>query len=419
MLRKSVNSKQDYQFTEAPYRMESPQEQPDKLQQLEDENNSLKLKILEYQMKEAVFQNKAVKNFQTNVLVGRKAVDIFLGKKLSDSTKQMFEEIKTASVTTDTLGNVLAHIIARFIRVGAFTVMAALGPLLFVGVQTWLLNRQNSLIMQQNIKIDRQSQLIESQRRNGLIFELGNVLNAITQEKQDQKRERDQWIAENPGKPFPKHQHISKQLIGRIEALSRSFKPYRYLRADNTLSNELSPERGQLLFSLLTSELDEDDMDSIKKASIFKQADLVEAYLYDRNLSNINLKAADMQEADLHSADLSRCYLEQANLSRADLRHADLSGADLVGTNLSLAKLADIKLDDAQVGSKTWFEDLKVMEFPPNDLDAVMSVYRVDEEPHFDVKDGHTYYLIKRKEVQTDSLIRVDSLEKPMLNLEN
>ncbi|MEO0898069.1 MAG: pentapeptide repeat-containing protein [Bacteroidota bacterium] len=378
--------------------METQQEQPDQFVQLEEENNALKRQLLEYQMKEMVFQNKAVKQFRTNVLVGRKAVDIFLGTKLSDSTKQLFEEIQTAKVSTDTLGNVLAHIIARFIRVGAFTVMAALGPLLFVGVQTWLLNRQNNLIMQQNVKIDRQSQLIESQRRNGLIFELGNVLNAITQEKQQQKLEREIWERDHPGDPFPYHQHISTQLIGRIEALSRSLKPYRYLQADNTLSLELSPERGQLLFSLLTSELDDDDMDSIKKASIFKQADLAEAYLHDRNLSNLNLMAADLHEADLHSASLASCYLEQANFVKADLRRADLRGADLVGADFSLAKMDDIILDNAQVGSVTWFEDLKSLELPPKDLDSVMAYYRVDPEPHFDVKDGHTYYLIKKRD---------------------
>ena len=380
--------------------MEVHQESQDPLSQLEAENSALKRKLLEYQMKEAVFQNKAVQQFQMNVLIGRKAVDIFLGKKLSDSTKQLFEEVKTARVTTDTLGNVLAHVIARFIRVGAFTVLAALGPLLFIGLQTWLLNRQNTLIMQQNVKIDRQSQLIESQRRNGLIFELGNVLDAITYEKQQQQIERERWELENPGKTFPGHQHISQQLIGRIEALSRSFKPYKYLTAADTLSPELSPERGQLLFSLLTSELDEEDMDSIKRASIFKQADLAEAYLHDRNLSDINLMAADLQEADLNSANLSRCYLEQANFRKADLRHANLSEADLYEANFELAKMWDIKLDDAQVGSTTWFQELKALADPPRDIDSVMTVYRVDPKPHFDVKDGHKYYLVKRKVVE-------------------
>lgn len=386
-------------------------ESPDKLNKLEEENQDLKRQLREYEIKEMVFQNQAVKQVRANFLVGRKAVDLFLGKKLSDSTKTLFKEIQTASVTTDTMGNVMAHIITRFIRVGAFTILAALGPLLFIGVQTWLLNRQNALIMQQNVKIDRQSQLIESQRRNGLIFELGNVLDAITQEKQQQKREREIWEAAHSGRHFPKAQHISQQLIGRIEALSRSFKPYRYLKGDNTLSLELSPERGQLLFSLLTSELDEEDMDSIKRASIFKQADLAEAYLHDRNLSNINLMAADMREADLHSADLSKCYLEKANLYKADLRNADLRGADLVGTNLALTKITGIKLDDAQVGSITWFDDLNANPPQPKGLDSVMRVYEIDPEPHFDVKDGHTYYLIKKKKIPQSIPIVSDSTQ--------
>jgi len=378
--------------------MESPQNPADKFSQLERENKRLKLKIREYEVKEAVFQNKTVKEFKANYLVGRKAVEVFLGKKLSDSTKKLFEEIQSARVTTDTMGNVMAHVIARFIRVGVFTVLAALGPILFIALQTWLLNRQNTLIMQQNVKIDRQSQLIESQRRNGLIFELGNVLDAITDEKRQQRSERELWKAANPNKPFPRVQHISQELIGRIEALSRSFKPYRYLQGDNTLSKELSPERGQLLFSLLTSELDQSDMDSIKKASIFKQADLAEAYLYGRDLSSINLMAADMREADLHSADLSQCYLEQADLTKADLRYADFRRADLYGADFSETKLLGIKLDMAQVGSTDWFEELRLLERPPKDLDSVMKVYRVDQEPHFDVRDGHTYYLIKKRE---------------------
>lgn len=361
---------------------QDPQNPPiiDPLEQLSAENKALKAKLTEYQVKEELFKSTAMKKFRTKFFLGKEAISLYLGKNLTQSTTDLFDEISKMSVTTNTMGRVSAHIIARFIRVSMFTILFAIIPLLFICLQTFLLNRQNTLlerqntlIVQQNDKIDRQSQLIESQRRNALIFELGNVLDAIRDETESGKDHT-----------------ISHQLIGRIEALSRSLKPYKYLEGDS-LSAELSPERGQLLISLLGSGLDHITLDSIKMASLFRRADLKEAYLPYVDLSNTHLEYANLSGADLHNAHLERTYLSQADLS-----NARLEASYLIDVELSETDLRNANLEGAMVGSMTWFEELSQLEHPPKGLKELQAIYRIDTTAYRTHFDSIVYKIVRR-----------------------
>ncbi|MDA4847475.1 pentapeptide repeat-containing protein [Hoeflea poritis] len=144
-------------------------------------------------------------------------------------------------------------------------------------------------LTEQNRLINIQNSLAEASRRASLNFELSNILNAL-----DNKQDADQL------------------LISRVSALSRSLRPYRLLQDDGSLSDPLSPERAQLLLSLLASGVD---------------------------MARIGEAGATFAYADLRGADLSGQKLVNVELSNADLRGANLSATSLVRVNLSSSKL--------------------------------------------------------------------------------
>ncbi len=97
---------------------------------------------------------------------------------------------------------------------------------------------------------------------------------------------------------------------------------------------EYSPERAQLLLSLVNSRLDSITMNRIYESTTFDQS-----YLFTVNLRKANLIGADLIVANLSEADLVF-----ANLSEANLREADLSDADLKNVkNLDASQLQDAK----------------------------------------------------------------------------
>ncbi len=166
--------------------------------------------------------------------------------------------------------------------------------------QNALLQAQNDHIELQNEQIELQSHLLEAGRRSGLAFEVTSILDKIY--KEVNRASSDESKVE-----------VSPVLIGRIVAVSRALRPYRYMDEDGKLiSRPLSPERGQLLISLITSGI---SMEQI--------------YVRGASFSRSDLREYDFAGADLACIDLAGSDLRQANLSGVDLRGADLSGADL------------------------------------------------------------------------------------------
>ncbi|MDH7444665.1 hypothetical protein [Aquimarina sp. 2201CG14-23] len=132
-------------------------------------------------------------------------------------------------------------------------VMAASGgliALISLGILIWqssIMIKQNNLVLDQNIKINQQNYLVEAQRRSALQFEISEILNRIDEELQESdNRER----------------LLSKQLKGRIIAVTAAMKPYRSFQ-DDTLGKPYSYEKGHLFAALINSNINEIDLSDI------------------------------------------------------------------------------------------------------------------------------------------------------------
>jgi uncharacterized protein YjbI with pentapeptide repeats len=275
---------------------------------------------------------------------------LLAGKRLKSSVRQLLDELPSGKVSKDTIVDVMVHLVWRITRIGIFAIIAALGPLLIMMVQTYILGLQNNkleiqnhLLGKQNERLDQQINLEEGNRRSSLIFFMSNIMDRIDEEM---KRRSDR--------------SLSDPLIGRIVSLSQGLRPYRYLENDSLTPRQLSPERGQLLFSLINSNLDKATYDKIFARANFNYADLREAnftdaYLKGAKLADSYFYKANFNHANLENADLSNAYLEEAtfkstkmdgaNLGNANLRKSRMEGISLVGGNLTFADMREIYLD--------------------------------------------------------------------------
>lgn len=288
-----------------------------------------------------------------------------------------------------------------------------LGTLLLYN-QNKLLTRQNELLILQNTRLSQQTYLQEAERRSALILLMGNLLDALDSELKDdigQQGVRD----------------LSPQLIGRIIALSGGLKPYRYLDNDSLIQKEISPERGQLLLSIISSEVDNGTLRRIFQTADFSFAELGGATLAGEFLEGINLREADlskanlngarMQGADLNKADLSGAILagadlRKANLSDTDLREtfitdvdfrgaslygADLRGVDLTDSDLRRAFLREALLDSASVPELNWLETIGGMR-----RDSIVGLKYLNDAYYLDsveTEPGRFQYILLKKPV--------------------
>jgi len=219
-----------------------------------------------------------------------------------------------------------------------------------------LVEEQNRIIREQNIKIEKQVYLQEASRRNNLVLLMDNILEKIYDE-----------INEGNGT-------LSKPLIGRISALSQGFQPYYFLEDSTLTDRPYSPERGQLLLALVNSGIDTTTLKKIYKRTNFRQAflkyadmdsiylrginlysanlentsligaNLRNAFLYKAKFNDANLGGAKLYDANLVEADLIKTILRGAVLNRTFLWRAKLDSADLVGADLSDSELEDADL---------------------------------------------------------------------------
>lgn len=196
--------------------------------------------------------------------------------------------------------------------------MVAIGGL----ATTILLFNQNRLLEKQNEKIDMQMSLEESNRRSAMMNQMANLLDKIDEELRD-------TFNTNHGTRV-----LSPQLIGRISSLSQALKPYRYL-VGNTLSKELSPERGQLLLALINSSLDKITLEKIWDQVTFKYADLSRVFLKDVHLEGLDLKGSSFSRATLENITITKSNLEEADFARANLKNVNFSFSNLRQANLS------------------------------------------------------------------------------------
>ena len=313
-----------------------PEEHP-----IEDPSKEVEQKSLEDLQKENLELRKQVEKFEAikekavnnQIFVAKKVGGFFLGSRL----KKSLTKIMAGDLSRDNLAEVVIAVLYRFTRIGMF----AFFGLLIALIPIILLWQQNGLIKNQNMRLDQQTQLLEADRRSALIFELGNVMDAVSRELADTLNTKDS---------------LSNPLVGRIIALSRAMKPYKYLDpiGDSMRVKALSPERGHLLVSLYNSKLDSSTYFQINRGADFSYADLDNSVLKAAYLVRANLKGSSLIEADLRWANLSTANLSEADLSNISLTEADLSNislteADLNYTDLSLAHLEGAELNGASL----------------------------------------------------------------------
>lgn len=203
-------------------------------------------------------------------------------------------------------------------------------------VSSWMVNRQNGMLGEEMRALHRrilnQTELVESVRRSNQGFLLANVLDKVDAE-----------LGKSPAKS------LSEAAISRIVALSYALKPYRILEGDTLATNPLSPERGQLLLSLVNMEMDSSSFSKIKHKANFENADLQGANLSGKNLSGMNLRRSKLKDAVLDSANLNNVDLTYANIWGASLKGTRLIGADLVRADLRWAVFTETELNEANL----------------------------------------------------------------------
>jgi len=306
-----------------------------------------------------------------------------------------------------------------------------------------LIYNQNKLIEKQNYRLDQQTYLLEAERRGQLVYLFSNIMDAISKEIEDdigKKEKRD----------------LSPQLMGRIIALSSRLKPYTYLEGDNLTKKPLSPERGQLLISLVKSQLDSSSYINIFENGDFEYADLEGADLDNAFLPYISLNNANLKRIGLHytylpdvyfkNSDMRRAMMEKVTIGRSEfsnvqmdsviLRYSTISGADFTDSSLRGAdmlysriywtnfincdlthanfKRANLKksdlrgatlhstnftnagLDSVKVGSIDWLHNMQdYQEDSIIGLSYILKNYVVDTTKY---EDGNgVYYLLKNK----------------------
>lgn len=258
-------------------------------------------------------------------------VQTYTTRPLYSSVSKLVEQLAERNVERDTVKDVLYATLRRLTRVGAITLLIALAPLTMAVLQTYYLKKQNDKFDIQNERIEQQTFLQEAERRSSLVFLFDNVLDKIDEE-----------LRINPGR-----RELSPQLIGRIVALTKALKPYRYLEGDTITSRMTSPERGQVLLSLLASKLHPNTYDQIFVLADFSYSTLSNVNLDGAYLRNINLAHAVLESVSLTGADLRNANFEGAELTHA---HVRLTGPGARPAHFDFANFHQAHLVDADFG---------------------------------------------------------------------
>ena len=299
----------------------------------------------------------------------KKSTTPLFGRRLKRSISTAineFKEYKTLSV--DTVSDVSTSIIWRVTRIGLFAILFAVLPALVLFFQTKLLMNQNELITNQN-------SLVEAERRSSLVFVMDNVLSDLNDELKY--------------KGISSRNTISNTLEARIVSLSRAMQPYQYIEDGKLIEKKTSLERGQLLYSLIKSDLDNQSLGDIFNVGSFDYSYLKEvflgrgAYLKYIKLNNAVLTQANMPGAELSNSEFDEAQMENINLSdailkRSRLKYANLHRAELAGADFTQANISGSDLSKADLSEAIlWGTKIEGVDFTDTNLNKVI-VHRKD-----------------------------------------
>jgi len=275
---------------------------------------------------------------------------VFVGNGLIKSIENLLSELPN-KVKSKTIAELSAHIIWRITRLGILAIIVALIPIILLFQQNSLLRNQNKLIEKSNYKVDLQSQLVESSRKSSLVFLMNNILDKIDEELKGDYN--------NDGV-----RNLSSQLIGRIAALSIAFRPYRYLNENGAISSKLlSPERAQLLISILESNLDDRTYETLFKKSDFSYSDLSNSVFDSLRFLNINL-----EHSNLNNCRFSNCVFLYCQLSNSYSNSLNMDYVEIIESDLS-----DIKIENSKI-TRLSGEGNKILT-PRNRTTSLVEIY--------------------------------------------
>ncbi|MFI8377923.1 pentapeptide repeat-containing protein [Leeuwenhoekiella sp. NPDC079379] len=375
----------------------------EQIKSLQAENEKLKT-ILEEQNQRKQKRRSLGWNFL------KRSSGYVLGSQLKQSIERFLEEMaEQQRVSRETLSDLLTSIIIRLTRVGFLLVITAVLPSILLIFQTYYLAKQNTLITgqsemfsQQNNRLDQQTYLQEADRRGQTLLLMDNMLKEINDE-----------VARDP------QNKLNDATAGRLIALSKILKPYRYLENDSLTKNIVSPERGYLLISLLETGINLRNSARSRANGILlerldftyselrnialKKADLIEIDLSFADLRNSSFNGTDFEKATLHktamsdtdlsyvsfkNANLSNSVLHNAILDHANFQKADLSTTDLRNVSLSKTIVKDADFTNARV-NKTFERDAKMQ------LNEDQSLWLFDTYIVEEIDDDHYQLLPK------------------------
>lgn len=176
---------------------------------------------------------------------------------------------------------------------------------------------QNELSKEQNSRIRDQTFLQEANRRGSLVFLLNNTLDKIDEE------------IKNLSTIGDTSRTLSSELIGRIASLSVAFKPYYYFDQDKLTDKLISPERGQLLLTLLNSDLNTETL-----TQIFSSADFSYSQLINTDLRNITIRNINLRNSDFSGSNFYNVEIRNSNLSGSIFNDNDINLSLIFNTNL-------------------------------------------------------------------------------------
>ena len=316
-----------------------------------------------------IFKRKKISEYFGNII---------LGQSLNTSIKSFLVESPTPSKTT--VANIIAGIIYRLTRIGFLGFFIAIVPTILLYIQNQKIESQNRLIEKQNVRLVQQTHLQEAERRSSLIFLLSNVLDKLDSElKEETNTDR----------------ILSKELIGQISSLSIAFKPYRYLDGDTLTSKLLSPERGQLLLTLVNSDLNRGTLHTIYDQGNFQYSDLSKTTIHNPHFQAIDLSFSSFENTKLINTTFYETTMIESNFNNAKARGkttiggSDISGSTFINSTVSEKIIGDmIKIENIIIDNKDWLENYFLKEDSNDSFDKTK--YFIES-----VKEGE--YKVKRK----------------------
>ncbi|WP_020569735.1 pentapeptide repeat-containing protein [Neolewinella persica] len=243
-------------------------------------------------------------------------------------------------------------------RAGAIIVASIGGAIgVIIGIATLLeLREQNHLFIDQNQEMLKQNILLSNQNQQQIIATNGEMVSALIGDLFEAKKA--------DGIHVDSTWSIPKPLIFRILAVSNALTPYTEGESYITDSILFSRERGELLLSLTTMNVDFPILPNPNfsftalggvslRDSIFGGIKLVKTDLVAVNLRDSDLREVNFNHANLIYANFRGANLHGARFVWADLTAADFTGADLTGVNFSGADLTAATVTVSQL-SKTY-----------------------------------------------------------------